>query len=77
MTAKSLGSTERTTLKRSPERAKFDRAEAYRLLDSQWVAYVGVNDGNQPYVVPMAYARDGDRIWLHGSRSSRVMSLLA
>jgi nitroimidazol reductase NimA-like FMN-containing flavoprotein (pyridoxamine 5'-phosphate oxidase superfamily) len=77
LTAKSLGSTERTTLKRSPERAKFDRAEAYRLLDSQWVAHVGVNDGNQPYVVPMAYARDGDRIWLHGSRASRVMSLLA
>lgn len=77
MTATKLGSTDRTTLKRSPDRAQLDRNEAYRLLDSQWVAHVGVVDGGQPYVVPMAYARDGDRIWLHGSKASRVMKLLA
>ncbi len=77
MTSEQAGQTARTQLKRSPERAVFDREEVYQLLDSNWVAHVGVVDGDQPYVVPMAYARDGDRLLLHGSKASRVMKLLA
>jgi nitroimidazol reductase NimA-like FMN-containing flavoprotein (pyridoxamine 5'-phosphate oxidase superfamily) len=77
MTSPQPGQTPRTQLKRSPERAVFDREDVYQLLDSNWVAYVGVVDGEQPYVVPMAYARDGDRLLLHGSKASRVMKLLA
>ena len=72
-----LGATPRTTLKRSPDRAVLDRHAAYRLLDSQTVAHVGVCDDDQPFVLPMAYARDGERLLLHGSRASRIMKLLA
>lgn len=67
----------RTTLKRSPDRAVFDRIQINEVLDSNTLAYVGVADQGQPYVLPMAYARDGDRLLLHGSRASRLMKLLA
>ena len=77
MNKKGPSGAERTTIRRSPERAVIDRALIYEFLDSNWVAYVGVSDGDQPYVLPMAYARDGERLLLHGSRASRLMKLLA
>ena len=41
------------------------------VLDAGLVAHVAVvDDGGQPYVVPVAYARDGDRVLFHGSTGS-------
>jgi hypothetical protein len=47
------------------------------VLDEALVAHVAVVDGERPVVLPMACARDGDRLLLHGSTGSRVMRLLA
>jgi uncharacterized protein len=58
-------------------RAHADRAVLDAILDAGVVAQVGIVDDGQPYVIPMAYARDGDRLLLHGSTASRLMRLLA
>jgi nitroimidazol reductase NimA-like FMN-containing flavoprotein (pyridoxamine 5'-phosphate oxidase superfamily) len=38
---------------------------------------VAVLDGTQPYVVPLAYARDGEHLVVHGSTASRAFRTLA
>jgi nitroimidazol reductase NimA-like FMN-containing flavoprotein (pyridoxamine 5'-phosphate oxidase superfamily) len=43
------------------------------VLDAGFVAHVGIADGDDPTVIPMVYARDGDRLLLHGSVASRLM----
>lgn len=66
-------------VKRHDDREVFDRDAVNALLDSEYVAHVGFIDSdiNEPFVIPMAYARDKDRILLHGSTGSRLMMQLA
>ena len=66
-------------VKRHDDREVFDRDAVNALLDSEYVAHVGFVDAdiNEPFVIPMAYARDKDRILLHGSTGSRLMMQLA
>jgi hypothetical protein len=66
-------------VKRHDDREIFDRGAVNALLDSEYVAHVGFIDSdiNEPFVIPMAYARDNDRILLHGSTGSRLMMQLA
>jgi len=40
------------------------------------VAHVGIVEGGVPFVIPMGYARDGERILLHGSSKSRLLGTL-
>lgn len=58
------------------EKAAYDVATVNRILDAGLVAHVAfVQDGN-PVVVPMIYGRDGNTVYLHGARKSRVIRLL-
>ena len=71
------GPTGRTTVRRLPEKAVSDEATLHAVLDAARVAHVGVSLEGQPYVMPMACARQGDRLLLHGSTGSRLMRALA
>lgn len=66
-------------VKRHNEREVFDREAVNTLLDNQYVAHVGFidPDNNLPFVIPMGFARDNDRILLHGSTGSRMMMAIA
>jgi uncharacterized protein len=58
-------------------RGVYDKAQIHAILDEGFVCHVGfVNliDG-QPYVIPTAYARSGEQIYIHGSSASRVMGV--
>lgn len=66
-----------TRVRRLPEKAVADLATLHAVLDAAMVAHVGIVDAGQPYVLPMACARDGERLLLHGSTGSRLMRLLA
>jgi uncharacterized protein len=77
VTEPTLSTTDRTRVRRAPARASDDRAAAYAVLDEGLVAHVGIQVDGQPYVIPMAYGRDGDRLLLHGSVASRLMRGLA
>jgi nitroimidazol reductase NimA-like FMN-containing flavoprotein (pyridoxamine 5'-phosphate oxidase superfamily) len=68
----------RTAVRRLPEKQLHDRASLDAVLDAGRVAHVAVqDDGGQPYVVPVAYARDGDDVLFHGSTASRLFRSLA
>jgi uncharacterized protein len=61
------------TLRRHPERAVRERAEVEAILDEGLVCHVGIQHGGRPVVIPTAYARDGDVLYLHGSPLSRLL----
>ena len=66
-----------TRLRRIPERGSKDLQLAHQIIDDSRICHVGYTLDEQPYVVPMALGRDGDRILLHGSVVSRLMTNLA
>lgn len=76
-TLPSPGSTQRTRVKRVPDKAVSDRQVAYAILDAGMVAHVAVITDDQPYVVPVGYARVGDEVVFHGSSASRLFTTLA
>jgi uncharacterized protein len=66
-----------TEFKREAKRGSHDFAFACELLDAGKICHVGFTLDKQPYVLPMAYARQGDRLLIHGSVASRLMKSLA
>ena len=66
--------SERATLRRQADLAAYDRPTVDSILDAGLVAHVGLVDADgTPVVIPMAYARLGDRVVVHGSVASRLM----
>ena len=73
MDSPSPAPTARTTVRRQPDRGRYDRDQVHAILDEGLVAHVGLVSGDGPVVIPMLYGRDGDRLLLHGSTASRLM----
>jgi len=63
----------RHEVQRIKDRARYERADAYAMLDANWIAHVGFCVDGQPFVIPMLYARRGDVLLLHGSIASRLI----
>jgi hypothetical protein len=62
--------SDRTRLRRKPNRGRYDRATIDAILDAAIVGHVGwVRDG-QPYVTPVNVWRAGDRLLWHASVGS-------
>ncbi|HXJ45744.1 MAG TPA: pyridoxamine 5'-phosphate oxidase family protein [Candidatus Dormibacteraeota bacterium] len=69
--------TERTRVIREPQRAVYDRAAIYAILDEAFVCHVGFTDDAQTYVIPTMFARVNDSIYFHGSAASRMLRNLS
>jgi nitroimidazol reductase NimA-like FMN-containing flavoprotein (pyridoxamine 5'-phosphate oxidase superfamily) len=65
--------TPRTRLVREPQRAVYDRAVAYEILDEGFICHVGFILDGQPFVIPTGYGRAGDSLYIHGSAASRML----
>lgn len=72
-----IGPSERSKVRRMPERGVYDREVINRILDEGVVCQVGIVANGQPIIIPMAYARVADSIYVHGSRASRLLRTLA
>jgi uncharacterized protein len=68
--------TDRTKIRRKPERGTYDRELIYSILDEAFVCQVGFIVERLPYVVPTNYVRVSDKLFLHGSTASRLMRTL-
>ena len=71
------GETTRTEINRLKQRSVSDRAAMYEILDSTILCHIGYVEEGQPFVLPYAFTRDGDRILIHGSSGARFMRQLA
>jgi nitroimidazol reductase NimA-like FMN-containing flavoprotein (pyridoxamine 5'-phosphate oxidase superfamily) len=64
--------TDRTRLRRHRDRGVTDRATVHAILDAGWVCHVAFTGGHGPVVIPTAYARVDETLYLHGSPASRL-----
>lgn len=69
--------TERTRIRRLPDKAVTDRAALDAVLDEGLVAHVGLIDDDSPFVLPVGYARHGNEVVIHGSSGSRLFRAIA
>ena len=77
MTPGTPGSTDRTRIRRIPDRAVTDVTALHAVLDAGLVAHLAVVVDGQPFVLPVGYARRGDEVIFHGSTASRLMRALS
>jgi len=66
-----------TKFKREAKRGSHDFRLACDVLDAGKICHVGFTLEEQPYVVPMSYARMGDQLLIHGSIASRLVKNLS
>ena len=71
--SQSSAPTPRTRIVREPQRAVYDRATAYEILDEGFICHVGFAIDGQPFVIPTGYGRCGDNLYIHGSAASRML----
>jgi uncharacterized protein len=65
------------TVKRLPKRGYYDAETIYGILDSQFLCHLAWEDQGQPYMIPTAFGRKEDTLFVHGSSKSRMLSALA
>jgi uncharacterized protein len=65
--------TERTRVHRLRDRQVRDRAMLNEILDTGLVAHVALCVDGVPVLLPVAYARDGDRLLIHGSTGAGLL----
>jgi nitroimidazol reductase NimA-like FMN-containing flavoprotein (pyridoxamine 5'-phosphate oxidase superfamily) len=69
--------TPRTAVHRLKKRGAYDKPTVHAILDEGFVCHVGFVVETQPYVIPTVYARDDERLYLHGAMASRMLRTLA
>jgi uncharacterized protein len=69
-----LSPSERTRVRRHAERARTDRGDLYAVLDAGMFCHLGVIMDGSPVVLPTAYGRAGDTLYIHGSSANRIIA---
>ncbi len=68
--------TPRTQVKRRAQRGNYDRSVINQILDEGLICHVGFVVDGQPFVIPTAYGRIDDQLYIHGSPMSRMLRSL-
>ncbi len=68
--------SQRTQVRRLPERGAYDPAVIHAILDAAFLCHVGFVHDGAPVVIPTGYGRRGDNLYLHGSSASRMLRTL-
>ena len=69
--------SDRVRLRRGAARGVYERAAMLAVLDAGMVAHLGVVTEDGPIVLPMAYARTDDWLYLHGSAANAMLRAAA
>jgi nitroimidazol reductase NimA-like FMN-containing flavoprotein (pyridoxamine 5'-phosphate oxidase superfamily) len=75
--AGSYAVTPRTTLHRRKPRGAYDRATVHAILDEALVCHLGFAEGDQPFVLPTTFVRDGESLFVHGAAGGRFLRTIA
>jgi len=65
--------SDRVRLRRGANRAEYDRDAVLAVLDAGMIAHVGVTTPEGPIVLPMAYGRDDEWLYVHGSVANAAL----
>ncbi|MDQ0464366.1 nitroimidazol reductase NimA-like FMN-containing flavoprotein (pyridoxamine 5'-phosphate oxidase superfamily) [Caulobacter ginsengisoli] len=69
--------TDRSQVRRRPQRAAYDEASVFAILDAGLMAHVGYVIDGQPFVTPTSYWREGRTLYWHGSAGGRALAAQA
>ncbi len=69
--------SKRTTIRQSADRAVYELDTLKQIVDGALIATVSIAVDNEPFVVPMAIARIGEFVYLHGLKTSRLLKHIA
>jgi nitroimidazol reductase NimA-like FMN-containing flavoprotein (pyridoxamine 5'-phosphate oxidase superfamily) len=72
-----LRKTPRSAVRRKKDRGGHDRAVVDAILDEAFICHVGFSTDGRPSVLPTAYARVGDVLYLHGAAGNHMLRTLA
>lgn len=74
MTEAGVPPSERTRVRRLPERGAYDRATIDAIIDEALICHLAwVTEDGYPRVIPTIHARVGDTLYVHGSTASRTL----
>ena len=65
--------SERTRVRRLPDRGLYERSEIYPVIDAALTCTVAYSLDGRPIATPTAHWRDGDQLYWHGSAASRFL----
>lgn len=65
--------TERTRVRRIPERGVYDRETIDAIVDEALICHLAYVVDGEPHVIPTIHARAGDTLYVHGSNASRTL----
>ena len=65
--------SERTRVRRLPERGAYDRETIEAILDEALICHLAWVQDGEPRVIPTIHARSGDTLYVHGSNASRTL----
>jgi uncharacterized protein len=77
VTGDAYNQTERTRVRRLAKRGAYDRATVHAILDEGFICHIAMVVDGSPVVLPTAYGRAGDRLFIHGSAGSRMLKTAA
>jgi len=63
----------RSKVRRLPDRGRYDHESIYRILDAAFLCHIGFSVAGQPFVIPTLFAREEDKLYVHGSSASRML----
>jgi uncharacterized protein len=69
----SYAPTDRTRVRRLPERGHYNRETVYSILDEAFICHIGFVADGKPVVIPTLFGREGDTVYFHGSAASRML----
>ncbi|WP_350334966.1 pyridoxamine 5'-phosphate oxidase family protein [Coralliovum pocilloporae] len=54
-------------------KASYDKESIHAVLDQGLIAHMGFQVSDRPVVIPMAYGRIGDKVYVHGAKATRAI----
>lgn len=66
----------RNKVKRVPERGHYDQETTYAILDEAFICHVSFVMEGQPFIIPTLYGREGNKVYIHGATTSRLIKHL-
>jgi len=69
--------TSLNTVKRLPKRGHYDKDTVFSILDHNFLCHLAWEEDGQPFMIPTAFGRKEETIYVHGSSKSRMLSSLS
>lgn len=66
----------RTEVRRKPDRARYDAPTIHAIVDAALLCHIGFSDAAGTHCLPTACWRDGEHLYIHGAKSSRLIDAL-